>query len=211
MRWSVFVALALVLAGLGVLAVIEEREDDDEHYAVVRYMEPWRLKGIGADARTLRLGYDGGGCAIGDGRAIVRESRSGVRIQVRQGYRLYAKHPEDTPCPANLIGYDTTARLARPVHGRRIEGSRPIETSGAPVLRERQDGSFAIPIPRVIGLSGKDAVELLGYQYLRPRLRGATVGFVKAQEPAPGTLVRIPARDRIPLVYATVTLTLQRH
>ena len=205
MRWAGFALLLLVIAGVGVIAVLQERDDDhDEQPTVVRVRdEAWTLGEVNANGRRLTLFYDAGGCARKDGRAIVRESRTTVRIVLRQGYDVNAGSESETFCPLVLRGATAYARLARPIAGRRVEGSGRIESRRwGGLVRQRGDGLVA-GVPRVVGLAAGDAVELLGKQRFRARLRGRVV----RQRPIPGTVVRLSG-VRGPL--ATVTLTLGR-
>ena len=207
MRWLAFAAIAAFLAAAATLAVVQERDDDRDQTAVREFSEAWRLSDVGRDGRSLRLSYDGGGCAQGHARAIVRESRSRVRIEVRQRYTVAADASAETFCTADLKAHNLVARLDRPIAGRHIEGSAPIDSGIWRRAKGRRDFPV-IGIPRVVGLAAGDAVELLGYQRFRARLQGSTVGRVVSQRPRPGTPVRLRTGAG-PL--AMVTLTLRRH
>src|SRR5687768_7605106 len=116
MRSAGLAVLLLMIAGVGVIAVLQERDDDHDEQTGVRVQdEPWRLGNVSADGRRLALFYDAGGCARGDGRAIVHESRTTVRIVLRQSYEMHANGPSETSCPLVLRGAVAHARLARPI------------------------------------------------------------------------------------------------
>lgn len=209
LRWIAFAAVGLGLAAIGAVAILQERDDDRDQTVVREFRESWRLVEVSADGRALKLFYNGGGCATGKGRAIVQEAKSWVRIRVLQGHTVGAKPASELLCTLELTVETVVAHLRQPVLGRRIEGDGLISPRATwSRLQRRGDGYVVAGVPRVVGLSVGDAVELLGYQLLRARLRGSPVGRVIAQRPKPGAPVRFTSFERP--AAARVTLTLGR-
>jgi hypothetical protein len=209
MRWFVFGTIACALAALGVVAVIQERNDDRDQVTVRRVRAPWRLIDLGRDGRTLKLVYDTSGCLHEDGHPVVHESLSAVSIDLYQGQDVGLKPSSEVFCTGELSWKRLDVRLGRPIGGRSLEGAGRLTSQIAPWSRVLRHGNgfLVVGVPRVVGLAPGDAVELLLRQRFHPRIRGARIGRVIAQWPKPGTAVRLTSlRSSV----ATVTLTLGR-
>jgi hypothetical protein len=131
---------------------------------------PWQLVGA-EDGRTLKLLYETGGCYHGDGRVVVRESQTAIRLTVRE------TESTSEACPAFSRPLPLTAKLAGPVEGRFVDG--PARTT----LTTSSDR-----VPRVVGLAPSDAARVLGERGYHVRTRGIwTQGKVASQRPRAGT------------------------
>jgi hypothetical protein len=173
---------------------------------------PWQLVDVGRGARGLELRYLGGGCFLGDGRANVRETRDSITISVVESERVDdpSRPSEEVACTGDQRFLPLRIQLRSGVDGRRVEGGpRLAEEELWSRLREtpgRAPG-FVPLVPRVIGLSPGDAVELLGHQGFHARTTGAPVGSVIRQRPRPGAAPRGWTRHRS---LGTVTIVLGR-
>jgi len=167
-------AAAAVAAGVaGVAGVAGAQEQKTEEASAA-----WQLRGVSPDGRSLELVYEAGGCSAGDGRVVVEETFETVRVDVRH---TVPGRSAGVACPADSRPTPLTARLSKPVHGRRVEGQNTdhllSDTGGR--------------VPRVVGLSPGDAADLLGRRGYHVRTRGSnTTGQVGGQRPRAGSRLR---------------------
>ena len=141
----------------------------------------WRLISISADQRTLKVVYEGGGCARADGKAVVTSGERAVRIHIRQTV-------VDDPyvaCAAIYAFLPLRVHLGGRLAGRLITGGPHMQ----PTL-------LATRVPRLVGLRVRDARRALAGQELTARLRGRG-RIVRAQRPRPGA--RVPASRAVTL------------
>ena len=175
MRHSLVVAFAVALLGAATASAFTVQPRD----------APWRLLGVSTDGRSLRLGYEGGGCLRADGRPSVAEEKRRVVVTVDQTGLMPG---EGEACTTELRFYYVNATLSRPLAGRRVAG-------GPPSRLQFPTGA----VPRVVGMDRRDALSALRGQGFRSRTVGRTRrGMVVRQHPRAGT--PIPPGERPPLI-----------
>jgi hypothetical protein len=162
----------------------------------------WQLLDVKRDRRTLKLVYLSGGCLRGDGRVIVSETRSRIRLAVKQGQVVAINSPSgEVVCTDERRYVVLLAALRRPVGGRDVSGGPRIEDE---ILLNRtrtgRRGRVIALAPRVLGLAANDARTVLTSQGFRVGASGDRSGKVVAQDPAPG---RLPEGHRVLITLKT--------
>jgi hypothetical protein len=186
------VMLVVMLATLAVPAGAQEPPEYNSQCGqfacrLERVPADWYLAGVDEDLRTLELLYVSGGCRRGDGRALVIETGSAIRISVDESTVVAIDTPDrKVICTSDLRYERLRVTLERPVAGRRVLGRQPGDWS------DRREWPPVRPgySPRVIGLAAADAAAVLrlhGFKVRRFVHRRGTVTF---QSPPPGKRVR---------------------
>lgn len=144
---------------------------------------PWTVLSVADDQRALLVMYRAGGCVVGVPRVEVKESPRSVRIAIAVGTL-------DTGNTCISVGLTPrlTVGLRRPVAGRRIGGPGYFTQRGGITYGTAGTGPNARVIklvPRVLGLSVKDARTVLISQGFNPRVEGQRARAVIDQKPDP--------------------------
>ncbi|WP_244406510.1 PASTA domain-containing protein [Patulibacter medicamentivorans] len=180
-------------------------------------LQHWSLIGITADQRGLRIDPGGwGGCDAGPPQArVVAETDDAVEVSSTRTERTIV-NGEAAICPA-IARHDgpVTLRLSRPLAGRRVVGRQRRRGFGG----QGAGPNGRIHVPRVVGLSRDDAIDVLCGRGVRVATARQGEGVVVGQDPpaggslrATGNLPRSTPRRRLPcpilLTRARVTLLL---
>jgi hypothetical protein len=183
--------LALV-AALVVAAMAVPASAQVPGFTAVTVPAVWTVTGVDPGGRSLHLAYEGGGCLVDNGRAVVEESAERIAIRVEQTAFIGG------PCTADLRYHGLRVTLRAPVAGRPIAGA----TLAPSVFRGTSGISFSeryvlFVIPRVIGLAPADAARVLRQQGFaatapRPAAGGGARPAITEQLPSAGIAVGGP-------------------
>ena len=147
----------------------------------------WVLAGVGQGGRTLIV-QPGiyGGCDQGTPDVAVDADASAIVVTVT----VKTVQGPDIACPA-IARYAEArrVRLAQPVAGRPVSGDRQARRPGA-ALDFRAPSAGRPRVPRVVGLAGADARQVLCAWRIRATPAGR--GRVVAQHPRAGAHYTVP-------------------
>jgi hypothetical protein len=130
----------------------------------------WVVNRVSADGRTLVIYARSGGC---DPRSTAPVTETPASVEIHAGHA--PPPPSAEPCAANVRFERIPVRLKAPIAGRRLIG----QTLDFAPVPER--------MPRMLGLTAKDARAALRAQGLRPT--GVRTGTITWQTPWPGAAV----------------------
>jgi len=153
-----------------------------EHLPLVRV--PWTVLSVGEDLRSLDLLCRAGGSIRGEPVISVLESRTEIVITIempdRSAIEEFAPLVGLTPRPS--------VRLKAEVGGRKIGGPEFFTQAGGMYWKNVAQGPtqrMVNLVPRVIGLSPEQALDVLRSQDFRPQLSGPAGSQIVRQDPQP--------------------------
>ena len=153
----------------------------------------WRLEEAGRLPLTLDLTAFGSSCLTGNLAASVSETARQVVVTVVS--------TAEALCPADYGPHQLTVELRRPIAGRALVGPRHLRHD---VLTD-DPRPRRVRVPRVTGLSRRDAVDVLHQRGLRVR-----VVRVADLRGLPRTIGQRPASGRTVAARAVVSLYVSR-
>jgi hypothetical protein len=140
----------------------------------------WTLQGTAESGRALIVDWLGVDCGVGDASGTARVNPRTVVVHVLQLAALPTPGTDES-CAADQTAGQLRLSLRIPVNGRTITGERRVISAG-----------YWSRVPSVIGLSRRQARQLLVAGRLRVHVAGTGRREIVSETPAPGT--RAPHR-----------------